>query len=299
MTYTKLGSKPNNLITRVGRAPIQDEFNVESGTDMYPGRLVKIGTTEDDVLVGDALSPQLGWLGYEDTAIYYRPATPTTAYATGDRAMVLRGGKFVVVGSVAKGCVIPFGGMVAGWASGQLVGPVLPSPGGVMLGVPFTKATTEQTTYIELPADMVVNPNGIVVDVATAAGGSTIDVGLGEAAPVEAGGDADGFLDGVSCASALKVGPILSHGTEGSMTLGALLRQNLKDATTSPLFFQLPKLHRCDGTAKTVTYTTSNHTVAGRIWLPLMAEGLEIVGKVQENVNTTAAAASAFVLSRI
>lgn len=290
---------PTDRIRITGREPlIQRERRVEVATDFYAGRLAATGTTEYDVTVASALKRPVGWIDYEGTPYRYKPSTVSTIYAADDVANIVSGGDFVILGSVAKGCNMADGDLVANWTGGQVIGPVLPADGGVYLGIPFAKSATECSTNIELPADLLVGTP--FVDVATAASGASIDVGLNEAVDGgETGGDANGFLDGVSCAAAKKVAPIKVNATAANITLGALLGTQIKSADSTALYAAIENWHRCDGTAKTVTYTTSDHTVAGRIWLPLISEGIGIVGQVQENVNTTSAAASAFVLSLI
>lgn len=287
---------PVDAIVWRGKFPSQDEFRIETATEMYPGRLVKTGTTEDDIVVGDALSAPIGWLGYEQTAIPYMPATKDTIYAVNDRAIVGRGGGFGIRGKVSQGCVLNFGDKLANWTNGQLVGPVLPASGGVYLGIPFVKAATPADTGLDLPADMIVYGDPFV-DVATHAEGSSIDVGT---LASEAGGDADGFLDGVACTAATKVWPVTQGAAASAFTLGSNLRgATITSADSSAIVFTLPKGYVCDGVATSIAYTTSNHTVAGRFWLHLMAEGLQIVAKAQENVNAASAATTAFVQSLI
>jgi len=45
--------KPSGRIVAVGD-PLVDELKVETATNMYPGRLVKKGTNDDDIVVCDA-----------------------------------------------------------------------------------------------------------------------------------------------------------------------------------------------------------------------------------------------------
>ncbi len=287
---------PVDAIVWRGKFPSQDEFRVERSTEMYPGRLVKNGTTEDDIVVGDALTAPIGWLGYEQTAIPYMPATKDTIYAVNDRAVVGRGGMFGIRGKIEQGCVVNFGDRLANWTNGKLVGPVIPANGGVYLGIPFVKNATPADTGLDLPADMIVYGDPFV-DVATEVAGSTIDVGT---LATEQGGVADGFLDGVSCASAGKVWPVTQAASAGAITLGSNLGgAAITSADSSAIVFKLPKGFVCDGVAMSIAYTTSNHTIAGRFWLHLMAEGLGVVAKAQENVNAASAATTAFVQSLI
>lgn len=300
MVYKKYGTKPVNNLVRKGiangkSAPSIEEFRVEVAANMYPGRLVQTGTTEDDIKVGDALHAPLGWLGYEDSDPISRPATVTDIYAVNARAMALSGGGFMPVGFLAKGCICKFGDDVAGWTDGTLIGPVLAATGGVVIGIPFTKSTAEVSTSIVLPAGLMVGTPWI--DVSTAVAGSSIEVGLAEVTGAEAGGDGDGFLDGISCAA---TGPVYPSLTTATPTLGALLVEDvLADAATPSVPFVSPKMHKTDGVAKTVTYKTSNHTVAGKIWIPLYGPGLKIVGQVQENIDASAAITRAFVQSEL
>jgi len=56
---------------------------------MYPGRLVKKGTTDNEVVVATpATAMVLGWLGYEYTSVAYREATVDTIYTVNSRAAI-------------------------------------------------------------------------------------------------------------------------------------------------------------------------------------------------------------------
>lgn len=87
---------PTNGVVSYGRPTIITEANVETAANMYPGRLVKRGTTDYDLAVCGATDTPIGWLGFEDTAAQFRPATPSTIYAASDKAAVIRGGGFVI-----------------------------------------------------------------------------------------------------------------------------------------------------------------------------------------------------------
>lgn len=120
------------------------------------------------------------------------------------------------------------------------------------------RGASEVDTGFDLPAKAVVLD--VWVDIRTleaTASTKTIDVGLLSS---ETGGDADGFLDGVSTASALAAQGTLTNGT---LTLGALLR----DASGVSVAYSR-KNHLTDSVAaKSVTYTLGGaHTeVAGDI----------------------------------
>jgi len=75
---------------------------------------------------------------------------------------------------------------------------------GWAIKIPFTENTSLTDTGIDIPQYMIVK--GANIRVTTAAGSATIDVGLGAGA--ESGYDADGLIDGISCASVGK-GPML------------------------------------------------------------------------------------------
>ena len=107
MTYTGV-QRPTNKIVAGGN-PLSQELRIETVANMYAGRLVKAGSSVDEIVVNDAATNTtvLGWLGYEQTAPYYRPDTPTTIYVIEDQAAVLNGGGFVIladaVGATPKG----------------------------------------------------------------------------------------------------------------------------------------------------------------------------------------------------
>ncbi len=79
-----------------GTEPVVEELNVQTATNMYPGRLVKKGTNDDDVVLNDGNTTALGWLGYEHTPTEYRKAAKTTIYAASDKVGVLKGGGFIL-----------------------------------------------------------------------------------------------------------------------------------------------------------------------------------------------------------
>lgn len=114
------GPKPSNQILVAG-TPLVQILKVETATNMYPGRLVKKGTNDDDVVVNDG-STAIGWLGYERTIKKYRPSTVDTIYAGDEQAAVLHGNHFVIVGSLAVGANVSKGARLKAVAAGQLSG---------------------------------------------------------------------------------------------------------------------------------------------------------------------------------
>lgn len=116
MSYMSM-VRPTNRIVAAGTPPIITEARVEVATNMYAGRLVEKGTNEDDVIISSAVDGNFaGWLGYEDTAPAYRPATPGTIYNADDNAAVLSGGGFVIL-TPATGALASRG-LYVKWASG-------------------------------------------------------------------------------------------------------------------------------------------------------------------------------------
>lgn len=276
--------------------PVTQKVNLGTIANCYAGRLLTREDTDYDRKVCTAMTAPTGWLGYELASPQYRPATITTIYTVDDKAVEHKGGGFTVKAKLTKGCSVKKGEPVMNWADGQVAGPIAMMEGGLALGIPFTKKTSEQTTYIELPADMIVKD--VIVDVTTNDASGTIDVGL----LASVSGDADGFLDAESCADVGKVKHNMVDASAANNTIGAyLVEVDIKDATGTPVYYSVPTIpgHVCDGTAKTITYTTSNHTIAGTFWIVLEGENLQIVGQSEQTVDATSAAANMAVLSRI
>lgn len=149
-------------------------------------------------------------------------------------------------------------------------------PGVFLLEFDIDRAAGETDTGYDFKKGDVIL--GACVDVQTAeatAATKTIDVGL---LSTEAGGDADGFLDGVvTSANAVVQGDIVA--TDGvnqnyiaaAPKLGALLRSGLLGSDLAAEAAALiPRPHVCDGTAKSLTYTLgAAHTelvAKGYVW---------------------------------
>ena len=133
------------------------------------------------------------------------------------------------------------------------------------LKIPFTKKTAEFDTGIDMPVPSEILD--AVVEVVTAASGATIDVGL---LSTETAGDADGLVDGVSCATAgfYRGQAALDGGAAyfASNTRGVLMSAFVQGTNADDRGLYIEKPHLVQGTnAKSVSYTTSNHTVAGYI----------------------------------
>lgn len=114
------GPKPTNKIIVAGQ-PLTQILKVETVANVYPGRLVKKGTNDDDIVVGTASVENVGWAGYENTIKKHRPATVDTIYLINAQIAVEHGGGFIIVGSWAGG-TCKKGDLLKGIAAGQLSG---------------------------------------------------------------------------------------------------------------------------------------------------------------------------------
>lgn len=111
--------KPVNKIVLSGHVQ-SVEMEVENATNMYPGRLVMHGGTNNEVVVSDGTAIVYGWLGYEQTPIMYRPKTVDTIYVINDRAAVVHGPGMVLVGMRKASETIVMGDKLQAAASGEL-----------------------------------------------------------------------------------------------------------------------------------------------------------------------------------
>lgn len=118
MTYSGVVKPANKIVA--GGSPLTQELKVETATNMYPGRLVKKGTNDDDMVVNTAGGPALGWLGYEQTNPVFMPTDVDTIYVQDDMASVLYGGGFLIVGSLASGQNVTKGARLKAAANGEL-----------------------------------------------------------------------------------------------------------------------------------------------------------------------------------
>lgn len=129
-------------------------------------------------------------------------------------------------------------------------------------------ANSEFDTGFDLATNQLVLPHGMGVKVDTADSGMTVDVGILSS---ESGGDADGFIDGVSLTSAVFVRAVITITTGSNTkfaaanpTLGALVADHQAGTDVDQdegMFHQKP--FRCDGTAKSISLTLSASTDTG------------------------------------
>jgi hypothetical protein len=194
------------------------------------------------------------------------------------------------------------GDLLASWGGGTVV-PVVPMPGGYGVRIPFAKNDSETDTGVDLPEGMIISD--VIVEVTKEVSGATIDVGLLYVEDNN-GGDADGFLDGESCAALgfVKHSTVaLTTAAATTLTLGAYLTEaNIVDATTGENASQtcrIPTCHIVGGDQVSVSYTTSESAdIAGNIYVVCAAPGFQIVGRAEETlapVTATVDSATVFV----
>jgi hypothetical protein len=281
---------PSGKIVVRGDAPIKIEKNVETAANVYPGRLLAKGTTDHDIKVADGVSAPIGWAGYEDS--YSKKDAKTTIYAASDKITALRGGGFSILGKLAKGFVALQGDALFSWGNGMVAcGAMI--DGIPAIRVPFVQNATVKDTDVDIPGGVMIKDS--IIKVTTAVAGSSIDVGFDNA--VEAG-DLDGLLDGESCVVLGFVPHNIMDVTEGSITLGALLRESIgKDSRLC--FFAVPKSYLTDGSIKSLVYTTSAHAVVGDIYVKIASPGVVMVGRAAYGVSAAAADADIVVESEL
>jgi hypothetical protein len=290
----------NKIVVAATDSTFYTEYKLEAATNAYAGRLMMQGTNADDVVVADGVTYMpLGFLGYEQSfmgstsMVSNRPATVDTIYLINAKVPVLMGGGFWVVAAVPAGVEVRKGDMLAPWGGGLLV-PVVPMMGGYALRVAFTKKTAEFDTGLDIPAGMLVRD--VIVKPSTVDASGTIDIGL---LSTESGGAADGFVDTESLATAGFVNHINGNSTAANNTLGSLLTMaTVKSADGTALYADLPKFHKV-ATAVSISYTTSNHTVAGHFYIVMNGEGFQPVAVAEETLSATAAVTDLMVRSLI
>jgi hypothetical protein len=164
--------KPTNKIVAAGK-PLVMELNVETATNMYPGRLVIKGTNDNEVKVCGAAGISVGWLGYEQvTNAGYMPTDVNTIYAAGAQAPVLYGGGFVVVASLAENNIIVKGDRLVAAANGEV--------SKAAAAVTIAGDTDVKSSAAAAPISGTVPEGGIVVGIAmetvTTAAGVSADL---------------------------------------------------------------------------------------------------------------------------
>lgn len=288
MGYYGFVEPDNKVIAYAPNTVLIQEEKAEAAT-IKPGMVVMKGANDDDVVACDGVTKApFGVAGYEQSFLgaasstSNRPANVDTAYAKDARVPVLGGGGFVAMMHLAPGVGTVKGDLLASWGGGTVV-PVVPMPGGYGVRIPFVKKTTEFDTGVDLPEGMIISD--VIVEVTKEVANATIDIGLLYAENSN-GGDADGFIDGESCAATGFVNHNLVDGTAANNTLGAyLVEADIKSADASALFYSPPTFHVVSGDQVSVSYTTSDSTnLAGNFYMVCAAPGFQIVGRAEETL---------------
>ena len=114
MTYTSTTS--NQLVVSGPYTSI--EARIETVANVYPGRLVKRGTTDDDIVVCTAAGLPAGWAGYDNASPAVKPATIDTIYVVGDRIPVVSCVGSVIRATLATSQTITLGDALVAGATG-------------------------------------------------------------------------------------------------------------------------------------------------------------------------------------
>lgn len=101
-------------------SPLVAQRKVETVATMYPGRLVIVDTTDNQIQICGAAGAAVGWLGYEQTSVNFRPDTISTIYKVNDMAGMIFGCNFSVLGSLASGQSVAAGAKLKPAAAGEL-----------------------------------------------------------------------------------------------------------------------------------------------------------------------------------
>lgn len=280
MAYSGV-NPPNNLIA-FGGAPSIQELKIETATNMYPGRFVIKGTNDDDIKVADGITQPIGVLGYEQCNPVFKPDSITGIYTVNYMAPVLKGQTYIKSPSgLALGGSATKGDFLISWSDGKVL-PAIEVGGRLALKIPFSKNTSEKDTKVKIPAGALVEDVGLLVTTAVASG--TVDVGTLSTDS----GDADGFLDGESAAAAGYVIHNNVDATAANNTVGALLVEaDIKSADTTALYLSVPNGYLVPAGGKTISYTTSDHDIAGFILVFL--RGSVKVGQCEASISALSA----------
>jgi hypothetical protein len=141
--------------------PVIEELNVETATNVAPGRLVKKGTDADDIVVNSAGGNPAGWVGWDGEGCHpgISPATRDTAYAQDKKIPVVYGPGIILVGKLASGQNVTKDTLLVGAANGELTAAAAIS---VSVPVGGTNVTSDaaQPDLVEAGS---IPPGGILV----------------------------------------------------------------------------------------------------------------------------------------
>lgn len=210
---------------------------------------------------------------YDPTANYASLANPVSLTRGGARFSVASSVSLVdVYGFAPGGQYVIATGLSAGGQS-EIAVPTFTKR--QVAVVPFSAtdstAATEKDTGMDLPTNAILMPREMGVYVVGAQSSVTIDMGL---LSTESGGDADGFINGADCATAGFRGVAHTWSTSTGCVTASLYGALIEDfaagsASTDRGAYNL-KGHRCDGTAKSLSYTlaTGASSANGFVHLP-------------------------------
>jgi len=268
--------EPTNKTIVSGEPDVRDYEVTGTVTNMKAGRLVTKGASDGEVIIGSKTAPNFGWISYQLGFQPDKPANIDTAYTSGDMATIISGPGVVLKGYAEE--AINKGDLVCAGSDGAVRKLY---PGSIKtMKIPFEKKTTEFDSTYNLPEGAIVL--NTFVEVVTNVAASTIDVGI---LSTEGGGDADGFIDGLSCAAAGTIVPIAWDATaDADNTIGLLISSAMLGGTSN--YGRIPKLWVGDGTATSVSYTTSNHAIDGFIYILFAEPGADDkpVGIAEETI---------------
>lgn len=279
-------SPTNKVIAYAPNTVFMQELKAAVAT-LKPGLLAARGDSDiDGVLASIGSKVPIGVVGYEQSFlgsysyISQRPETLLSAYNIGAKVPMLAGTNFACNLKLAPGFAVTKGDRLSAFVDGTVV-PFTPDGDGIAIKIPFEKSTTEVDTGIELPANVIVTNAYVEVDTAVAA--STIDVGL---LSTEANGDADGFIDGASCATTGIIAPVTHAITAsaGKITPGAFIADKVAAVGTPAETITIMKPYVTDGVTKTISYTTTDSAIAGNIVLVIKAVGAGDIGNAERTL---------------
>lgn len=124
MTSETAMVQPTNKITVDSKNLHIQTKKVETVDNVYPGRMVKKGTNDDDIQVCTAKTDMaIGYVGYTETAKKYRPATIDTIQVQYDQVTVCNGPGVIFLGLLEKGATVVKGrililGAIGGFSGG-------------------------------------------------------------------------------------------------------------------------------------------------------------------------------------
>jgi hypothetical protein len=124
--------------------------------------------------------------------------------------------------------------------------------------IPITRvaSTAEQDTLVDLPAKSLVQ--AVYIEVVTAEVTGTTKTILVGTLSSESGGDADGFIVGVSVASTgIKIPSLVN----GAVTVGALSKETITDSGAATSAVRVPYATTAN-TAKSISYTLASNNWA-------------------------------------